>query len=200
MRNPDPKPGRRRFLGIAVRGRGAWPVQRWAVPSARSPWCPPARRAPCRCPIPRHASQTALLPFARGTTVAPREITMRHVAKAIAAYERTLVAGNSPFDRWWFEQGYDGRFAATLEKADIGAFKTPTLRNVAATGPYMHDGSMATLMEVVEFYNQGGNDNPYLDRRIRPLGLTEQQKEDLVAFLRALTSPRFREAAAENGF
>lgn len=215
--------------------------------------------------------------------VDPEGISMKHVTKAIATFERTKVAGKSAFDRWWSNRGYAdyptsaergftiffskagctnchtmgmgqavftdnryhnlgvgfdriredlpelarryremkngeggtadkgetiltkrkiselGRFTVTLEKEDIGAFKTPTLRNVSATGPYMHDGSMKTLMEVVEFYNKGGNENPYLDRDMKPLNLTEQQKKDLVAFLKTLTSPKYRKAPGESG-
>jgi len=206
----------------------------------------------------------------------PEAVSMEHVTKAIATFERTLVTGNSAFDRWWSDRGYAdyppsaergftlffsqagctnchtmgmgeaiftdnryhnlgvgfdrirgeaeelareyremkdgqtaapeagetilterrvselGRFTVTLDEEDIGAFKTPTLRNVSATGPYMHDGSQETLMEVVEFYNKGGNDNPFLDRRMKPLNLSEQQKKDLVAFLKTLTSPKYR--------
>jgi cytochrome c peroxidase len=71
--------------------------------------------------------------------------------------------------------------------ADIGAFKTPTLRDIARTGPYMHDGSEKTLEEVVEFYDKGGNANPFLDRDMKPLKLTPQEKADVVAFMKALT-------------
>jgi cytochrome c peroxidase len=72
-----------------------------------------------------------------------------------------------------------------------GAFKTSGLRNVALTGPYMHNGSMATLRQVVDFYNRGGNfRNANLDSQIRPLGLTNAQEEALVAFMEGLTDPR----------
>jgi cytochrome c peroxidase len=81
----------------------------------------------------------------------------------------------------------DGRFAVTGRAEDRGAFKTPGLRDVARTAPYMHDGSVATLEEVVAHYNRGGRPNPYLDRRLRPLGLSGGDLRDLVAFLRALT-------------
>lgn len=67
----------------------------------------------------------------------------------------------------------------------------PTLRNVAVTAPYMHDGSLATLEEVVEHYDQGGRGHPDTDPLIRPLGLTPEEKSDLVAFLRALTDETF---------
>ena len=81
-----------------------------------------------------------------------------------------------------------GRFLVTKEPKDIGAFKTPGLRNVALTAPYMHDGSQRTLEEVIKFYDKGGEDNPYLDGGIRPLKLTAQEQTDLVEFLKALTS------------
>jgi cytochrome c peroxidase len=81
-----------------------------------------------------------------------------------------------------------GRFLVTKEPKDIGAYKTPGLRDVALTAPYMHDGSQQTLEEVIEFYDKGGEDNPYLDGGIRPLKLSAQEKADLVEFLKALTS------------
>jgi len=80
-----------------------------------------------------------------------------------------------------------GRYAVTREDGDRGRFKTPTLRNASLTAPYMHDGSLATLEEVVEFYDRGGNPNPNLDPEIRPLRLTEHEKRQLLGFLRALT-------------
>jgi len=76
--------------------------------------------------------------------------------------------------------------------ADIGKFRTPTLRNIARTGPYMHDGSAKTLEEVVEYYDQGGEKNRFLDAAIFPLHLTDQEKRDLVDFLQSLTSPQYR--------
>jgi cytochrome c peroxidase len=80
-----------------------------------------------------------------------------------------------------------GRFTITGKVSDRGRFKTPTLRNVALTAPYMHDGSVATLEDVVDFYNRGGGKNPHLDAIIAPLGLSAEEKKDLVAFLKALT-------------
>lgn len=82
-----------------------------------------------------------------------------------------------------------GRFEVTRVEADKGAFKTPTIRNVEQTAPYMHDGSQQTLEEVVEWYNKGGHPNPYLDKDIRKLDLTDQDKQDLVAFMKACTGP-----------
>jgi cytochrome c peroxidase len=71
--------------------------------------------------------------------------------------------------------------------ADLGAFKTPTVRDIVNTAPYMHDGSQKTLEEVVEHYNKGGNPNPMLDKDIKKLNLTDQEKADVVAFMKALT-------------
>lgn len=80
-----------------------------------------------------------------------------------------------------------GRFAVTNEAKDKGAFKTPTIRNVASTAPYMHDGSLKTLEEVVEHYNKGGTKNEWLSDKMRPLKLTDQNKKDLVNFMKACT-------------
>ncbi len=82
-----------------------------------------------------------------------------------------------------------GRFEVTKVEADKGAFKTPTIRNVEQTAPYMHDGSQQTLEEVVEWYNKGGHPNPYLDKDVKKLDLTDQEKQDLVAFMKACTGP-----------
>lgn len=81
-----------------------------------------------------------------------------------------------------------GRFEVTLDPADRWAYKTPSLRNVALTAPYMHDGSLATLEEVVAFYDAGGVANPGKSPLLAPLGLTAAEREALVAFLRSLTS------------
>ena len=163
------------------------------------------------------------------------EVSMQRIADAIAAYERTVVSGNSAYDRYqagdkkaltaqqvrglelfngkancatchasfnfsdenfhnlgvgWDESKKEhadvGRFEITKADTDKGAFKTPTLRNISQTGPYMHDGSEATLREVVVLYNRGGNKNPWLSPKMKPLGLTEAEIDDLVAFLGAL--------------
>jgi cytochrome c peroxidase len=160
------------------------------------------------------------------------EITVDRVAQAIATFERTVLSGNSKYDRYkagdkkamsapqvrgmriFFDKaqcdscheginftlnayanlgvGTDkpnpdvGRFAVTKDPADWGAFKTPTLRDVARTAPYMHDGSLLNLYQVVNFYDKGGTPNKNLDKKIKPLHLSEQQKDDLVAFLQAL--------------
>ena len=80
-----------------------------------------------------------------------------------------------------------GRYNVTKNEADRGAFKTPTLRNITQTRPYMHDGSLTSLATVIEFYNDGGRSNPHLSRLIRPLNLSAQDKIDLLAFLESLT-------------
>ena len=89
----------------------------------------------------------------------------------------------------WRDDQYadEGRFAVSNIDRDRGAFKTPTLRDLTRTAPYMHDGSLATIEDVVEFYSNGGRPNPQLDARIRPLNLTFDEKRALSAFLRSLT-------------
>jgi cytochrome c peroxidase len=82
-----------------------------------------------------------------------------------------------------------GRFRVTGNERDLGRFKVPSLRNVALTAPYMHDGSIRTLEDVVEFYDGGGHRNPNSDPLLHPLGLTAEEKGALIAFLRSLTSP-----------
>lgn len=160
------------------------------------------------------------------------DVNIDLVTKAIATYERTVLSGNSPYDRYkagnkkalteaqvrgmnvFFDKakcdqcheginftlnsfhnlgvGTDkpnpdaGRFDVTKDPKDWGAFKTPGLRDIARTAPYMHDGSIATLEEVVEYYDKGGVPNKNLDEKIKPLKLTAQDKKDLVEFLKAL--------------
>jgi cytochrome c peroxidase len=80
-----------------------------------------------------------------------------------------------------------GRFEVSGAAADRGAFKTPTLRDVARTAPYFHDGSASTLTEVVDYYDRGGIQNPNLAPEIKPLHLSAREKADLVAFLESLT-------------
>lgn len=211
------------------------------------------------------------------------EITIDHFAKAIEAFEMTIISGDSPFDRWYFKGEKDaltpaqkrgfalfigkgrcvechtisqtyalftnnkfhnlgigwkkikddlpnilkkfnaqrnkaqnkelaedeaalmnkkfselGRYVVSGEVDDIGAFKTPTLRNVELTFPYMHDGSLQTLEEVIIWYNNGGRltpqdpRSPFIDGGIRELNLSAQEIEDLAEFLRSLTSPQFK--------
>jgi cytochrome c peroxidase len=81
----------------------------------------------------------------------------------------------------------EGRFVVTGDDRDRGAFKTPTLRDIALTAPYMHDGSLATLEDVVQFYSDGGRPNPDQDPRMRPLHLSTEERHSLVEFLKALT-------------
>lgn len=200
--------------------------------------------------------------------------TIDRMGQAIATWERTMIAGNSPFDRWKYngegdaltdeqKRGFDlfsgkgaciachhvgrkhalltdhqfhdtglgyfkqeiapnqkepilvevapgvkiplereymeviseegqqdlGRFEVTLDRADMWRFKTPSLRNASVTAPYMHDGSLRSLEEVVRFYSQGGFQHPGVDPLIRPLNLTDDEVAELVAFLQSLTSP-----------
>lgn len=168
------------------------------------------------------------------------EFDIDHVAKAIATFERTVVSGNAPYDRYvagqkdamsesqirgmnvFFKKaacdschigfnftdgsfenvgiGMDkpdpdlGRFNVSGREEDKGAFKTPTLREIEHSKPYMHDGRFQSLDEVVDFYNKGGIKNPYLNRRIKPLNLSDGDKSDLVAFLRALSGEGWQHA------
>lgn len=89
----------------------------------------------------------------------------------------------------WRDDGFvdAGRAAVTGKEGDRGRFKTPTLREVARTAPYMHDGSLQTLTDVIEFYDRGGNPNPELDEEIQPLHLTPAEKRALIHFLELLT-------------
>jgi cytochrome c peroxidase len=218
--------------------------------------------------------------------VAANKVTIDHVAKAIASFERTLVSGDSAFDRYYFKGQADamteaqirglelfvgqgrcvschvieqdqalfidgrfhnigiginpiqqevprlaqafleakskginvdvtvlsdkksselGRFAVTDEFSQIGAFKTPTLRDIDLTAPYMHDGSLKTLKDVVNHYNNGGvtkggdRVNDFLDGGIRPLNLTAAQMDDLAAFMKALTGSKHANPIDPNG-
>ncbi|MFK7969802.1 MAG: cytochrome-c peroxidase [Bacteroidia bacterium] len=166
-----------------------------------------------------------------------REFDLFVLTRGLAAFERTMVSGNSPFDQYQY-QGNDtalnesekrglavftsekaqcatchpaplftdysfhnigleleyedeGRYRLTADKEDIGKFKVPSLRNIALTGPYMHDGRFETLEEVVEHFDGGGVTHPNVSEIIRPLGLTESEKIDLVAFLKSLTDQNF---------
>lgn len=84
-----------------------------------------------------------------------------------------------------------GRFLVTKNPADVGAFKSQTLRNIGITAPYMHDGSLATLWDVMDHYNKGGVPNPFLDGGMQRLGLSEAEIDDMVAFMFTLTDDRF---------
>jgi cytochrome c peroxidase len=203
------------------------------------------------------------------------------IGRAIAAWERTLLAGDSPFDRWRFggdegaikdpakrgfalfegkagctachvveddhalftDHGFHatgigyrnayapspddlvriqlapgsfttvkrrdlgpisepiapdgGRYEVTLDPQDRWKYKTPSLRNVALTAPYMHDGSLLTLRDVVDFYNRGGVPHPGLDPAIQPLGLSDSEVDDIVAFLESLTAGNIADLIAD---
>jgi cytochrome c peroxidase len=87
-----------------------------------------------------------------------------------------------------------GRFLVTKKQGDIASFKTPGLRNVLVTGPYFHDGSMETLWDAMDHYNKGdGIADPWLDKDMQPLALTEPEIDDVVAFLVSLTSPQYKD-------
>ena len=176
-------------------------------------------------------------------------VTLRRIGYALSSFERTLLAADSPFDRWWFakeegamdaaqKRGYalfrtkggcagchsirpteaaltdfefhatsagadgnddPGRFAVTGRPEDRGRFRTPTLRNVALTGPWFHDGSAATLREAIDHYDRGGKAGRPKEPEIRPLHLAEEEKQDLEAFLNALTSPGIPGAPGPKG-
>jgi cytochrome c peroxidase len=86
-----------------------------------------------------------------------------------------------------------GRFLVTRKRSDIASFKTPGLRNVVVTAPYFHDGSMETLWDVMDHYNKGdGITDPWLDKDMQPLALSESEIDDVVAFLASLTSPQYK--------
>ncbi len=117
-----------------------------------------------------------------------------------ALAERALAAlardgGEEAVDRMALqtEMGELGRFLVTKDRADIGAFKTQGIRNVGITAPYMHDGSMRTLWDVMDHYNKGGEPNPFLDGGIEPLALTEDEIDALVELMFTLTDRRFAE-------
>ena len=174
-------------------------------------------------------------------------ITTERVGMAIASFQRTVLSGNSPADR--FDQGGEtgaipeaaqrglilfrekarctkchsgfnftdekfhnlgigwdtntvdlGRYMITNNPEEIGAFKTPTLREIARSSPYMHDGRFKTLEEVVNFYNQGGVKNPHQDNLILPLELTDQEKHDLVEFLHTLNGEGWQHVSEPKSF
>jgi cytochrome c peroxidase len=127
---------------------------------------------------------------------------IRHNVNALACQAETLVnSGNTKaIDRAAIETDMSalGRFLITKKDADIASFKTPGLRNVVMTAPYFHDGSQATLWDVMDHYNKGdGIHNPYLDEDIQPLALSEAEIDDVVAFMATLTSPEYAEQAAK---
>lgn len=124
-------------------------------------------------------------------------ILAHDVAGAWRTAERELAAGTlESVDRAAIESQLSvlGRFLVTRKAADTAAFKTPGLRNVLVTAPYFHDGSQATLWDVIDHYNKGdGLKDAWLDEDIQPLALTESEIDDLVAFLASLTGAQYRD-------
>jgi cytochrome c peroxidase len=128
-------------------------------------------------------------------------LIVRHNVVALAKQARQMLASAdaAAVDRAAIQTDMSalGRFLVTKKESDIAAFKTPNLRNLLLTAPYFHDGSQATLWDVIDHYNKGaGLNNPYLDEDIVPLALGERDIDDLVAFMASLTSPPYKEAAA----
>jgi cytochrome c peroxidase len=122
---------------------------------------------------------------------------LRHNVAALAQQaERELAQGHlTAVDTAAItsEMSVVGRFLVTKKQSDIASFKTPDLRNVLVTGPYFHDGSMQTLWDIMDHYNKGdGITNPWLDKDMQPLALTEPEIDDVVAFLASLTSPQYK--------
>jgi cytochrome c peroxidase len=201
---------------------------------------------------PRYGAQ-----FAAAFSGQPEPLSMQHIIEAIASFERTLISGRSPFDRYVFDddrtalsesakrgmalfystrvgcaqchsginftgailyEGHtearalfantglydlDGRGAyplsdrglieVTHRASDMGKFKVPTLRNVALTAPYMHDGSLPSLDAVLDHYVRGGHKTALQDRRVRPFVLSQAERVDLLEFLASLTDREFVE-------
>lgn len=170
-------------------------------------------------------------------------VTLERITKSISAFQRTLISGNSPYDKfrrgdrsaislsaqrgealffgetgdcWHCHNGYNlttnsfhntgldslttdiGRAAVTKNPNDEGKFKVPTLRNIALTAPYMHDGRFQTLEQVLQHYNSGGKAHPNKDALMRPLGLSNQEVSDLIEFLKSLSDTSFTQNPAHN--
>lgn len=185
----------------------------------------------------------------------PDPVTLEHVTQSLASFQRSLISGRAPFDRWFFEgdedavsdavkrgwdlfnvpgectychfgfnfsnasyfegmpqrplefhntalynedgagaypAGNEGLYAFSGDAADMGKFKSPTLRNIAVTAPYMHDGSIATLEEMLEHYAMGGRvESPNADHRMRTFTLKDDEIADLIAFFESLTDDAF---------
>lgn len=118
---------------------------------------------------------------------------------SLARRARQIIGSNpQALDDLALTEGFSelGRFLVTKQPKDIGAFKTSMLRDIELTAPYMHNGSEKTLLDVIKFYNKGGELNPNLDGGMRPLKLTDPQMDDLVEFLKTLTSDDTRRKAA----
>ena len=128
-------------------------------------------------------------------------IIRHHVVPLARQAEKLVDSGKaSDIDRAAIQSDMSvlGRFLVTKKEADIASFKTPDLRNVLVTAPYFHDGSQATLWDVVDHYNKGdGLQNPWLDEDIQPLALRESEIDDLVAFMASLTSKAYEAQAAQ---
>ena len=126
---------------------------------------------------------------------------IRHNVVALARQAEQLIKSGdtAAIDRAAIQTDMSalGRFLITKKDKDIASFKTPDIRNALVTGPYFHDGSQATLWDVIDHYNKGdGLQNPYLDEDIQPLALTETDIDDLVAFMASLTSAIYKEKGA----
>jgi cytochrome c peroxidase len=173
------------------------------------------------------------------------EITMDEIAKAVATFERTIISGNSAYDRYkagdptamtkeqihgmeifkksgcanchggfnfsddrFFNIGIGmdasqpdlGRYVITHQERDWGAFKVPTLRETAHTGPYMHDGSLKTLEDVIDYYDKGGNKNKNLHPLMKPLHLSAEDKKALIDFLHSLSGEGWQNFKAPSSF
>ncbi len=128
------------------------------------------------------------------------EIIRHKVVPLARQAEREIAAGNAAaVDQAAIasEMSVLGRFLVTRKQADVASYKTPNLRNVLVTAPYFHDGSQQTLWDAMDHYNKGaGLHDPWLDEDIQPLALTEDQIDDLVAFMASLTSPAYKELGA----
>jgi cytochrome c peroxidase len=128
-------------------------------------------------------------------------ILRHHVVQSARQAEREVAQANLPaIDTAAITSDLSvlGRFLVTRKEKDIASFKTPNLRNVTVTGPYFHDGSMETLWDVMDHYNKGdGITDPWLDKDMQPLALSESEIDDVVAFLASLTSPQYKKVGDE---
>ncbi|HEY0378333.1 MAG TPA: cytochrome c peroxidase [Pyrinomonadaceae bacterium] len=124
------------------------------------------------------------------TGIATKDKNFHQLARIAQQIKTTDSDSTHALDLLAHSEGFTelGRYIVTKQREEIGAFKTPTLRDVELTAPYMHNGSKKTLLDVVRFYNKGGEVNLNLDQRIGPLRLTEEEMSNLVEFMRALTS------------
>jgi cytochrome c peroxidase len=116
-------------------------------------------------------------------------------AKALAALEKDPTLENIEKLALGTDMSELGRFLVSRNYSDVGGFRTPQVRNIGITAPYMHDGTLQTLWDVMDHYNKGGEPNLYLDGGIEPLALSEREIDDVVAFLFTLTDVRFARAA-----